>query len=424
MISLKPVFYSKVGNHTNSQSITYKYYFGSIDPHFYFAVYMVPSKDTYDMFFIPQINNIANNGVVEIGENRANAKYGISYGEEVSLLLTNQFLDGFGRMVEIQLSIPEKPVAINEEAIDFADLESARVEARAEVAPIIQIGLHTLANIIMIEVEAKLNNIMESSVGVNQDNVIPTIIKGVLAIKATFVDALPSEMTEPQKEKMHMLYNRALNVAPHSNRVTVVYSDAILFARMIASEGIDMSTIPYEILFRLMSDWMKTKHSEHVALLKKASLNIEHSEDISINMSTMEDVSKVYELLNKTQSFVYLRNIKFTNTDTGASIDFPMDNEYYKNYIKSTDQCIESKGIPSSNGTVLLQYGYGVGCDEFIGLFATDNNGYKYGLRRDDKLVGDTYLVARTWQWEMDKVVKTENEIDSSGNITIQFTGV
>lgn len=424
MISLKPVFYSKVGNHTDGQGLVYKYYLGSVDPHFYFSGYIVPNKNTFDFFYIPQVNNILNNGIVDMSVDSANAIRNVVYGEEVQIVLANPHLNGYGRVINVKFSIDEAPVAVNSTSVDFADFEKAIKDAKIEIEPITDIKLYTLSNIMLIEVEAKLNNILESSVGVNQDNVVPTIIGNILSVKSTFVNNLPDELSDTVKEKLYDLYIRSLNVAPHSSRVTIMFADTILFARMIVEREINIMSVPYEVLFRLMSDWTRGKHAEHVSLLKKASLAVSHFETIEINMSTVEDADKVYELFNKTQAFVYLTNIKFTNMDTGDYENFPMDNEYYRNYIKSTDNCIESKGIPSSNGTVLLQYGYGIGCDEFIGIFSTDNNGVKRGLRRDNKMVEDAYVVARTWQWKTNITVKIEGEIDSSGNISVEFTGV
>ncbi len=424
MISLKQVFYVKIGNHTSGSKISYKVYFGSVEPHFYFAAYIVPSADTFDMFFTPQINNILDNGVIDLNDNSVNSIKGIAYGEDISLSLSNPYLDGYGRIVDVEMRIVDKPVATQASSVTPLDLEAAGAVAKESIQPIVDIGLYTLSNVALIEVEAKLANILQSSVGVNQDTVVPTIIRSVLMVKKIFIDNLPEGLSEAQQDKFYMLYMRLLNVSPGSGDTAHVFAEGMLFARMVQGEDIDLTTIPYEILFRLFVDWTKNHHSEYVNLLKKASANIEHSESVAINMSTMEDIAKVYELLNKTQAFVYLRNIRFTNIDTGDFADFPMDNEYYKNYIKNTDQCIEQKGIPSSNGVVLIQYGYGTGCDEFIGLFSEDVNGSKRGLRRDDKLIDDEFVTSRTWQWETEKTVKTEGQIDSSGNITVEFTGV
>jgi hypothetical protein len=414
----------KIGNHTSNSKVSYKVYFGSVEPNFYFAAYIVPSEDTYDMFFIPKVNNILDNGVIDFNDNSANSIKGIQYGEAVELSLSNPSLDGYGRMVNVTLSIDSKPVATQSSSTTPLNIEAAGAIARETIKPIVDIGLYTLANVALIEVEAKLENILQSSVGVNQDTVVPTIIRSILVIRKIFIDNLPSGLTDEQKDKFYTLYMRLLNISPVTSDTPGVFAEAILFARMIKEENIDMFTIPYEILFRLFVDWTKSHHSESVNLLKKASANIEHSESISINMSTMEDTSKVYELLNKTQAFVYLRNIRFINADTGDFEDFPMDNEYYKNYIKSTDESIEQKGIPSSNGVVIIQYGYGTGCDDFIGLFSEDVNGSKRGLRRDDRMIGYRLTTSRTWEWETDKIVKSEGQIDSSGNITVEFTGV
>ena len=424
MISLKPVFYSKIGNHSDKIGIVYKYYLGSVDPHFYFAIYLVPNDDTFDIFYIPQVNNILDNGAIDLSDNNPNSIRNIKYGEAITIALTNPYLDGFGRIIDVNFSINDKPVAINMNIVSQVNLGAARNEAHKKIKPLQDIGLYTLSNIILIEVESKINNIIESSVGVKQENVVPTIIKSILSVKKNFMDSLPKNMNSDMTEKIYSLYLRALNIAPSGDSIPVIFSDAIRFARVLDDLDIDILSVPYQILFRLMTEWMKSKHSEYITLLKKASLAVVHSESISINMSTMEDVSKVYELLNKTQAFVYLTNIRFTNDDTGDFADFPLDNEYFKNYIKTSDDCVEAKGIPSSNGIVLIQYGYGTGCDDFIGLFSTDNSGEKRGLRRDDKMIGDSYVVARTWQWKTDKIVKVKDEIDSSGNITVEFTGV
>jgi len=424
MIQLKKVMYFKIGNNTEGNTLAYKIYFGSVVPHFYFAAYIVPREESFDLFFVPQVNNLLDNGIVDMSDTAVNAVRGIAYGEEILLSLTNPHLDGYGRVIDVSLSLNERPVAVNSNSVAFTDIDAARATAREAIQPLMDIGLHVLANVVLIEVESKMQNIMQSSVGVSQDHVIPTIIKGILSHNKSFEDVLPSEMSQVEKDKTTKMFFRTLNVSPNSDEIPEIFADGILFARMLVEKSILIDTIPYEVLYRLMADWMVSKHSEQVSLLKKAYLAVVHTESISINMSTMEDVAKVYELLNKTQAFVYLTSIKIINNETSEEIVFPMDNEYYKNYIKTSPDCIEVKGIPSSNGTVLLQYGYGTGCDEFIGIFATTAGGLNYGLRRDDKMIGDEYLIARTWQWGLDKVVKSEGQIDSSGNITVEFTGV
>ena len=424
MILLKPVFYSKIGNHSDYLGMLYKYYLGSIDPHFYFAIYLVPNADTFDIFYVPQVNNILDNGVIDLSDNNPNSIRNIKYGETVTITLTNPYLDGFGRMIDVSFSIDDKPVAININSVSQVDLDAARNEARKKIKPLQDIGLYTLSNVLLIEVESKLSNIMQLSVGVIQEKAISTIINSVLSVKNIFMENLPKNMDSKTAERMYLLYLRALNVAPTEKYIPVIFSDAIQFARIIDKMKLNIFNIPYEILFRLMTDWMKSKHSEYITLLKKASLAVVHSESISINMSTMEDTSKVYELLNKIQNFVYLTNIRFTNDNTGESVDFPLENEYFENYVKTSNDCVEVKGIPSSNGVVLIQYGYGTQCDNFIGLFSIDNSGTRRGLRRDNKIIDNKYVIARTWQWGTDKTVKVKNEIDSSGNITVKFTGV
>jgi len=424
MINMKEVFYSKIGNHSMGREIVYKVYFGSIDPQFYFAAYVIPRGESYDMFYIPQVNNIADNGIIDMSEDSSTSRMNIQYGEPVEILLTNPFVEGRGSIVSVSVSIDESPVAVNTSSLTQFNLDDARAITREAIQPLIDAKMYLLANIAMIEVETKLRNILESSVGVNQDTAIPTILRSVLAVKKIFIDNLPDGMPEEDEEMFYMLYVRMLNVSPDSNNIPSIFAKGILFANMMYSEGMTAHLIPYEILFRLMIDWSKEYRPEYVYLLKQASDNIEIKRTISVNLSTMEDQSKVYELLNKTQEFVYLTNIRFTNMDNGEYKDFRINNEYFENYIKTTDRCIEQKGIPSEDGTITIQYGYGTDCDSFIGLTSTDNQNVKRGVRRDDKIIDNEFKTARTWQWVNDEIIQIEGDVTTAGTIAVEFTGV
>ena len=424
MIQLKPVFHSKIGNNRDTNKIIYKYYFGSIEPHFYFVAYIFAYEDTYDIFYIPQVGNIHNTGIVEFGDNKKNAKYGVEYGEQIEIILTNKILDGYGEFVVTSLSLNEVPVAINSSNFNQSVLDEAIKTTDREISYLKDISLYTLANIIAIEVESKLDNIMTSSAGIKQKNAVNTIIKNTLSVKKMFTDNLPKTMTIAEKDFFYKLYMRVLNIAPYTNSSTAIFADSILFSRLMKKDNIDLSKIPYLILFNLMIDWMINKHNEQLRLIKKAALNVIHKETISLNMSTMEDDKKVYELLQKTQDFIYLKKVVFTNEETKEKVEYPLDNEYYKNYIKSTNKCIEEKGLQSTNGVFYIQYGYGKSCDGFVGLYARNTDGKEYGLRRDDKLVDNSYVTSRTYAWENKKVIKTEGIIDSSNNISVDLIGV
>jgi hypothetical protein len=399
-------------------------YFGSIDPHFYFSAYIIPREDDFDMYYIPQVGNIEDNSIINMSPDNPNSKIGVSYGEDVSITLTNPMIEGFGTLIDIELSITESPIAVNTNIVSTLDIVTARDRAKELVAPLDEISLFELSNIVKIEVESKVNNILSSSVGVSQDSVVATIIYGILVIKKIFIGALPSELSDDVKDMLYLVYGRMLNVTPYVDASTVIFSDMVLFGRMIHEENINIMTIPFEILYRITEDWVKNKHAEQVSLLRTASLQVVINQTIEINMSSMEDTPKVYEALNKTQAFVYLTNIRFTNDDTLDFIDFPLENEYYRNYVKQGTDCVEVKGIPSSNGRVVIQYGYGSGCDKFIGLTSVDLDGHKRGVRRDDKIVDNEFVPVRTWNWITEEAVKIDNEVDTTHNITVTFTGV
>ncbi|RLF44233.1 MAG: hypothetical protein DRN17_04830 [Thermoplasmata archaeon] len=420
MIQLRQVFYHKIGTHKDTDKTIYKYFFASIDPHFYFAAYVIPYEDSFKITFDPFIGNIANDGVIEFSDEMSE----YAYGEEVRTLVSNQYLAGYSDIATLIFAIEERPVIVNSSSINFPDIEESRTYSRDLVKPLDDIGLHTLANTLKIEVEAKLSAVMSSALGVDQNNAVDAIVKSVLVSKNIFIQSLPEDMNVNQKEYTFDMFSRIYNTSPVTSNIVDIFADGILFGIMTNNENILLETIPYEIRFRLSTNWMKTKSDDAVDQFKVAAAGVIKTETLELNMSTMEDLNKLYEVIQKTQSFVYLTEMSITRDSDNETIIFPIENEYHRNYAKTSERCEETKGIPSTNGQILIQYGYGQNCDSFVAIKTLDNTGWVRGFSRDDRIIEDDYITARTWKWEAEEIVKYGAEIDNTESVTIIFKGV
>jgi hypothetical protein len=424
MITMKPVFYHKVGMTKDSDKVVFKYIFGSADPHFYFAAYIVPSKESYDIFYVPYADNFYDNNIINMEDDAINKVIGVEYGENVDIMLSNNKVAGFGKLMNVSVHIDDKPTSVNVDEITSPDIPAAHDFIKNEILAIDSIGLYELRNIVAIEVESKLRNILGATLGVEQEPAIRSIMKSIFMTKSIFYRSIPTDLPDQRKDLLYTAFSRLSSIDPNSSNIADVFAVSIEFARVVNENGISIESVPYNVFFRLMSGWTKDKNYEHISLLETAAAGLVKTEEITLNMSTMEDMNSVYAILAKTQSFVYLTSVSIENVETGEVYSCSTDNVFFQNFIKNTQECIEVKGIPSSNGTVFIQYGYGSSCDPFVGLYAISSEGRKYGLKREDKIVGESFEISRIWDWEGEHIEKSGGEIDDSHSIRVTFTGV
>jgi hypothetical protein len=420
MINLKQVLYHKIGNHLNTQDVIFKVYLASIDPHFYFSVYIVPFKDTFKMSYSPEVDNINDNGVIEFSDDARE----YAYGENIEIIVANDQIDGYGDILKLSFSIDSKPIAVNSDSMSFPDFLESRQYTKDKVSALQEIGLHTLYNTVQIEVEAKLYSVMGAYRGVNQNNAIDSIVKNILVTKKIFISSLPEGMSSHLKEYVYDMFSRIYNTSPVSHNIVNIFTDGVMFGRMIHAEQIDISVIPYGIRYVLSHRWMRYQSRDAVQKLKTAAAGVVKTETFSLNISTSEDTSTLYEVIQKTQNFVYINKITLTNDNSGETKVFNIDNELSENYSKMSDSCDEIRGIPSTDGTVLIQYSYGSGCDNFIGIKTIDNAGDVRGISREDNITETGYEATRIWKWRQDEIIKRGTEVDDTESITFEFTGV
>lgn len=421
-LSTNVAFYHKVGTISDG-AVVFKYFMASIDPHFYFVVYVVPYRDTIDIFYIPKIDNMDSFSVVPLFDSSYGEARGLSYGETVTIALGNEKISGMAEVVEVEISIPSKPIVINDVPDMPLDSVFARQLAR-DAADILEgAHLYTLANQLMIIVESKIKSLVDSSAGVDIQAAAYSIIQQLLTNKYTVHSSLSEEMTMDQKNIMYRLVNTIINLSPYNTDIVRIFSDIALYSRSLSFSDVSIENIPYNVFYRLSYNILSTGSTDSTFDVYTAANAIEKSVSISMNMSTMEESAKVYELLGITQSFVYLTNISFKNLESGEVREASFENIDPDLLVKKNEDCVESRTIQSQGNQVTLQYGYGTGCDLFAGMIFKDSIG-SYGIKREDKLLDGDTETSRMWIWGENSIEMFGNEIDSSNNIEVTFTGV
>jgi len=423
MFQIKPVFYHKVGNPHVSKKIVYKYYFGSVDPHFYFSAYVVPFEETYSIFFNPVIDNIVSSDVIDMTDSAANAVRNIAYGDTVELRLSNDTVAGVGEIVHVAFSIDEPPSIPNMFYVSDIDKDAILAIAKEHKEPIDEIGLYGLSNVLLVETEAKLMALEARGIGSKPDGFVRMVFEGVLKQKPVLRKYLSFD-SESTFDTLYSLYMKMFSISPSSVLPSRIFSDIVEFSRIVNKNGISLNNIPYDVMFRIFDSWATSKHTSYVNELIVASENTEKSEVVTINMSNMEDTAKVVEIIEKSQSFVYIKRVEIKDTGTGETVTFNVGAEYYKNYVKSTSDCIERKGIPAAEGVLFFLYGYGAGCDSFGSIYGETPDGRKYGYDRNDEVIGNEYITTRSRSWGFDRDISYGNVITNAPSIEVTLIGV
>jgi hypothetical protein len=421
MINMTPAFYNKIGTPRGGNRAVFRYIFASTEPHCYFSAYIIPAADTFDMYYTPYIDNLYSNDIINMGDSATNKVIGVPYGDSVELTVSNSQVEGYGKLMNISVTIPDRPACVNIQEVLSPDVFMAKKLVDIEVAAIEGIGLYALKNIIGIEVESKLHNIMNSGVGVQQVSAVRSIINSILVAESIFYNEIPAGIPPHRQELLHLLYMRLYSADPKSANIADIFAGIVEFARVVDGEEIAIENIPYSILFRLVSGWVRDKSEWFIRLLKTAAANIEKTEELTLSISTMDSLTLVHEALSLPQSFVYLTSITIENVSTGETLSFSVDNVFFENFTKSRESCLETKGIMATEGVVCVQYGYGLSCDSFIGIYAKTRDGKKYGIAKTENLTGGVY---RTMDWGDEHIEVPDNEPNNTQSLRFAFKGV
>ncbi len=422
-LSTEVAFYHKIGTVAEDKTV-FKYFLASMLPHFYFVVYVVPYENTVDIFYIPKIDNMDSFSVVPLFDDSLyGSVHNVGYGQTTTITLSNEKIHGLPEVVEVGISIPFKPVIVNNMPVTEVDMDEARQIASESASILSDARLYTLANQLMITVESKIGVLVDASTGVDIEGATYSIIQQLLLDKSVLYTSLPAGMTTEKKDILHRMLNTMINLSPYSTNISVIFSDIISFARLMNDSEISFETIPYHVLYRLTYKTLSEDSNDAKNDIVSAALAVEKSIIIGINMSTMEESAKVYGLINAIQSFVYLTEIKFLNVETGdikaVSFDY-LDSDIL---VKKKSVCIESRSAQAQSKKVTLQYGYGSGCDLFIGMIFVDEFG-SFGIVKEEKLLDGDKTTSRKWIWGDESSEMFGSEINSSNNIEVTFKGV
>ena len=421
-LTTEVAFYHKVGTISDGR-VVFKYFMASITPHFYFVVYVVPYENIVDIFYTPKLDNLDSFAVVPLFDSSYGEIRDLAYGDTATIILSNEKILGMAEVVEVDISIALKPVVVNDIPASPLDLALARQFAKESADVLESIQLYTLANQLMIIVESKVKSLVDSSAGIDIEGATYSIIQQLLTDKDTFYKSLPLLMLPDQKEIMYELLNTVVNLSPYNTSVVLMFSNIISFSISLYDAEISFENIPYNVFYRLAYNILSSGNTDSVSDIGIASEAVGISTSININMATMEESGKVYELLNITQSFVYLTGIEFKNIESGDTKTISLDNIDPDLLTKKKEICVEARSIQAQSKQVTLQYGYGTGCDLFVGMVFSDSSG-KYGITREDKLLDGDSETSRLWSWGENSLEMFGNEIDSSNNIEVTFTGV
>lgn len=495
MINMNYVLSTKVGNFFKGDDLVYKCYFASLEPHFYFVAYVIPKTDSYDIFFAPEVNNYDNTNVVKISRDSRDSRLDVAYGDKVEINLSNDPLSGESSVIKVSLGLDVPPISVNLAAPVAIDIEEARALTEELVEPLHKAELHSIANLVKIEVEVKLQNIAMSSVGIDIERIVNVVAKNTLSNPVIFEmasspiyaegskydirrrayiseryyannslqrqyaqgDPLASHLSGTEvvgggywyhywitlpddfwrnvfaayeKEYVELmisnrsLYVRAATLSPSSDSVVDVFVAAVKLSKELERRGISMLVEHTTITSYLVSEWLKYGHNDQMNMIETVFTGEEITREIQLNASSMEDSNVVYQVISKIQDFVYLKSVTFKNLETEEEKVFPLEYEFYGNITRSTDDYLQIKGMLSEEGSIVIQYGYATGQDSFVGIFATANNGDRFGLRKDEKIVNDVLQDVYSWHWKEDSVESISSSIDSSNNVLVTFTGV
>ena len=422
VLTSEVAFYHKIGTISDNKHV-FKYFMASLSPHFYFVIYVVPYVDHVDIFYIPKVDNLDSFAIVPLFDSSYGSVENLAYGDTVTIALANEKIHGMAEVIEVDVRVPDKPIVLNDLPASFMDMELSRQIASSAIAELERINLFTLANQVGIFVGSKMQVLYDATPGIDIEAATYSIIQQLISDKFTFYSSLPYEMIDERKAIMYRMMNIMMNVSPYSIDIVSIFTDIISFARSLHDGNILFETIPYKVFYRLSYNALSSGSTDSVTDIGVAALAATKSQTVGINMATMEEQSKVYEFINITQAFVYLTSIEFKNIESGDIKVMVLDNESPDVLTRRKDICIEARSIQADGIKVTIQYGYGAGCDYFIGVLFEDEFG-NYGITREDKLLDGDAETARKWEWGENSLEMFGNEIDSSNNIEVTFTGV
>jgi len=418
-LSLKPVFFHKIGHFKEGSTLTYKVFFASTDPLFYFVAYVEPTDTEYSINFAPMLPNTDNFSVVELGDSSRTYKF----GEEFETVVANRLLEGFGDYVTITLSI-EKPFVFSNSAPGIAPTgEHISEYTRTLLKPLYKIGLFQLASSIAIGTQARMTTMLSLANGFDFKKAIEVSVTDLLIVKKNLSDAIDKTLPSKEQEWIKSFFLKILNASPYTSSVAQIFCDIVSLSRMMAEKEIRLSDVPYQIAVSLVLDWIKKPSRERENKLKQVSENKEQRFEFRLNASSMEKKEKLYEALNNLQSFIYITGIEVKNIETGESKHLSVQNQLASLLSKNKSSCLETRGLQTKNGRFIVQYGYGTSCDTFIGMYALID-GDMYGLKKESKIVNDSLTPIRTWSWKDQTKQMIGSTVDSADNIQVTFKGI
>ncbi len=417
MTTLTEVYFNKIGK-IEKHGMVYRYIFASVDPHFYFSAHVIPHEKTYDIYAIPQTNNLSNANSVKLGDNNNVHAEGIIYGEPLPLIIRNNDVVGMATLIDISIVIEERPIAVNGDA----KKEEIGKYIEEGIAPLLTIGLFELANIVKTEVIANIHSIQNHCI-VDERKATESFIFGILSYSSVFKRYLPEQYAH--RSEAYTLFSKILYGGACTDRVGIMFADMISFFRIISERNISLSSIPPNILAAITPLWIKNKSPQYIEELAQASLGAEISMTVSLNPISISSQTKLFQVLNEIQSFVYINRVAVV-VDGKVAAEYSFNPTYANQLYRNVDMCRVEKGVRiGENAVFTITYGYGQDCDNFIGMNIEDSiKMVHYGINKQDTIVNDSVEYAVVHKLN-DKVVNMLNgELNSSYGMTFIIYGV
>lgn len=418
MIFLKTAYFNKVGK-VESHGMIYRYIFASADPHMYFSAHIIPHETTYDLYAIPTTNNLDNSSAIKLDDNNNYSRKGIAYGEMISVILGNDDLEGMSDYVEVMIQLTERPIAIDGETGDY-DLS---MHMDNLIMPLIDAGLFKLSNIVATEVTSNMT-VIKSHADIDPDRAVESFVFNILISKSVFMEYLP-EGLPISKEDAYTLYSKILYGNAYTENISIVFADMINFFKIVVEKSINLNNIPTEILSTLVSKWSKDHSEQYIDKLIQASLLAPVVMTVELNPVTISNQTKLFQVLGEIQSFVYMNKLEVLVDDVRVEL-IEFDPKYFELLYRTEDSCRVEKGIEIDRGVnFIITYGYGQGCDEFVGMNLEDiENTLYYGINKKDTLVENRVEYAVVYQNGTESVAMLDGNLDSNLNVKFVLHGV
>jgi len=423
MITLKPVFFGTIPRKSSNESLIYRYIFASADPVVYFVAYGIPSDNHIELFFTQEFNNLYNESSICLDDK---SKYGyikLEYGVPGTISVKNNYLVGFSEIVEVNIVVKEKPVLSETTNYSGVQLNDAIEFAKKELKPLYDNNLFVVVNLILVSIEVTLDSILKNIPNPNVESVVRYIINANLTNSYNLFRALDISQNSETWKTLKRLFSVSCNVSPVNSTSAENFVKIVEFSKKIRTNNISIENIPYIVLIRLFARWSEFQNDFELNRIKIASENIIKTEQISFDMSSMEDSSTVYELISLFQKFIYIKKIDLKHED-GRVVTVEFDNQLWIDFTRESNDCHETKILNAKNGNFGVQYGYGNNCDYYAGIFYEALPGKKYGYKREDKVIDGKIGIERTFRWEEETVVSSGDSIPISPLLTVEVTGV